>query len=204
MSVYDNYSNPWGLVGRYLISKMNRGHTPMAEWGLSQLSIPENGRIADIGCGGGFNIRRLMEHSRTGFVYGVDISPLSVKESRKVNRREIGKRCEILLGSAEKLPFEDDFLDLVTAFETVYYWKPIDTCFREVRRVLKEDGEFAVINDLGDPEDHWEEKIKDLIPYQPEEIRDIMKEAGFGDIRVITSGRRYCVVGKAGQQSDAL
>ena len=129
---------------------------------------------------------------------------LSVKESRKVNRREIGKRCEILLGSAEKLPFEDDFLDLVTAFETVYYWKPIDTCFREVRRVLKEDGEFAVINDLGDPEDHWEEKIKDLIPYQPEEIRDIMKEAGFGDIRVITSGRRYCVVGKAGQQSNAL
>ena len=197
MAVYDNYSNPWGLVGRYLISKMNRGHTPMAEWGFTQFSVPQSGKIVDIGCGGGFNIRRILERSREGFVYGVDISPLSVKESRKANRKEIGKRCEILQGSAENLPFEDASLDLVTAFETVYYWKPIDGCFREVRRVLKEGGTFAVINDLGNPEDHWEEKIKDLVPYRAEEIRDIMKEAGFKEVGFTTSENRYCVVGKA-------
>ena len=29
----------------------------------------------DIGCGGGFNIRRLLERSRDGFVYGIDPIP---------------------------------------------------------------------------------------------------------------------------------
>ncbi|MBR6503985.1 MAG: class I SAM-dependent methyltransferase [Firmicutes bacterium] len=197
MAVYENYSNPWGLVGRYLISRMNKKHSAMAEWGFKQFTVPRTGRILDVGCGGGMNIRRLLLQSRKGYVYGADISPLCVERSRKANREDIGRRCEIYEASAEKLPFEDDFLDLVTAFETVYYWKPIDACFREIRRVLKEGGEFAVINDLGKPEDHWEEKIPNMVAYKAEEIRDIMQEAGFTDIRLTTSKNRYCVVGKA-------
>ena len=63
--------------------------------------------------------------------------------------------------------------------------------------MLKEGGEFAVINDLGNPEDHWEEKIPNMVAYKAEEIRDIMQEAGFTDIRLTTSKNRYCVVGKA-------
>ena len=39
----------------------------------------------------------------------------------------------------------------MTAFETVYFWKNIGACFKEVTRTLKNGGKFAVICNYGDP-----------------------------------------------------
>lgn len=147
MAMQDNFGNPRGLLGRMMLSGMNLGHTSMAEWGLSQLVLPQKGNAADIGCGGGYNVRRLLRRIREGRVHGVDISPVSVKKSEAVNKKDLGRRCEIHQGSADALPFPDGSLDLVTAFETVYFWKNLPVCFREVKRVLKPGGQFAVIND---------------------------------------------------------
>ena len=36
--------------------------------------------------------------------------------------------------------FAGDWFDAVTAFETVYFWPDLPQCFREVYRVLKDDG----------------------------------------------------------------
>ena len=197
MGMKDNFGNPQGLLGRFMLSGMNMGHSPMAKWGFTQFSVPQKGKIVDIGCGGGFNIKRLLERSREGYVYGVDISEVSVSKSRATNKKEIGRRCDVYQGSAEELPFDDDSLDLATAFETVYFWKNIEECFREVRRVLKSGAEFAVINDPGDPEKHWENMVSNMTSYKPEEISELMKSAGFTDIRVTTNKYMYCVVGKA-------
>ena len=70
------------------------------------LNIPQSGKICDIGCGGGYNVKRLLEKSDGAKVYGIDISEESVKKAKKINRAETGKRCEILQGSAEKLPWK--------------------------------------------------------------------------------------------------
>lgn len=195
MSIKENFSNPKGLLGSFMLSGMNKGHTPMAKWGFSRLDLPEKGDVADIGCGGGYNVKRLLETVKAGHVYGVDISEQSVKKSKAVNKDELGRRCEIFRGSAEKLPFENDALDFVTAFETVYFWPDILSCFKEIRRTLKTGGKFAVINDPGDPEKHWEEKIPHMTAYSAQEIRDLMEQAGFGDITVAEEKYMYCVAG---------
>ena len=33
-------------------------HSPMAKWAFTQFDVPDDGMLVDIGCGGGFNIRR--------------------------------------------------------------------------------------------------------------------------------------------------
>lgn len=104
MAMQDNFGNPQGLLGRMMLSGMNLGHTSMAEWGLSQLVLPQKGNAADIGCGGGYNVRRLLRRIREGRVHGVDISPVSVKKSEAVNKKDLGRRCEIHQGSADALP----------------------------------------------------------------------------------------------------
>lgn len=119
MSISENFGNPKGLIGRLMLSGMNMGHTPMAKWGFAQFEVPEAAVVVDIGCGGGYNVKRLLERCPRGHVFGVDISEESVKKSRAVNKSEVGKRCDIVRASVEVLPFDDHVLDLATAVETL-------------------------------------------------------------------------------------
>ena len=45
--------------------------------------------------------------------------------------------------SVAELPFEAEQFDVVTAFETVYFWPELAQNFREVYRVLKPGGTFC-------------------------------------------------------------
>lgn len=197
MGIRDNFGNPKGLLGRLMLAGMNMGHTPMASWGFTQFAVPQDGKIADIGCGGGYNVKRLLERTARGTVYGIDISEVSVKKSKATNKAFLGTRCEIFQSSAEFLPFADGALDLVTAFETVYFWDNIGVCFAEVRRALKPGGQFVVINDPGDPEKHWETMVANMTAYTADEIAALMEAAGFTDIKVTTDKFTYCVTGNA-------
>ena len=105
MSFTDNFGNPKGLLGRMMLVSMDKEHLPMAQWALERIKIPENGKVADLGCGGGYNIRRMLEMSANAKFIGLDISDESVKKAQKVNKSEIGKRVKVIKGNAEKLPF---------------------------------------------------------------------------------------------------
>jgi ubiquinone/menaquinone biosynthesis C-methylase UbiE len=197
MSISDNFGNPQGFVGRLMLSGMNMGHTPMAKWGFAQFEVPRAAIVADIGCGGGYNVKRLLERCSEGHVFGVDISEESVRKSIAVNKTEVGKRCDIVQASVESLPFDDHVLDLATAFETVYFWPDIAENFKEVKRVLADDGHFVVINDPGDPNKHWEDMIPGMTSYTAEQIAEAMKGAGFSDIRISREKNMFCVDGTA-------
>lgn len=57
-------------------------------------------------------------------VYGVDFSIESVKLSKEVNRQEIyDGKVKVFEGNVKSLPFDDNTFDIVTAFETVYFWQ---------------------------------------------------------------------------------
>ena len=200
MGISDNFGNPQGLVGRLMLSGMNMGHTPMAKWGFAQFEVPPTAIIVDIGCGGGYNVKRLLERCPQGHVFGVDISAESVKKSITVNKNEVGKRCDIIQASVEALPFDDHVLDLATAFETVYFWPDLAMNFKEVRRVLADGGHFVVVNDPGDPNKHWEDKIPGMRSYTAEQVAEAMKGAGFSDIRISREKNMFCVDGAAVEQ----
>ena len=138
MSFFQNTCKPEGLGGKVMVAMMNFGHTSMAEWGLKHLSIPADADVLDVGCGGGANLKRLIAKCPLSTVTGVDYSTVSVGKSRKVNAKAIqAGRCEVQQGSVAQLPFTDASFDLVTAFETIYFWPGLKNCFREVYRVKK-------------------------------------------------------------------
>ena len=197
MPITDNFGNPKGLVGSLMLSGMNLGHSPMAKWGFAQFEVPATAIAVDIGCGGGYNIKRLLKRCPEGHVFGVDISEESVRKSIAVNKKDVGVRCDIVQGSVEALPFNDHVLDLATAFETVYFWPDLAENFKEVRRVLMNGGHFVVVNDPGDPNKHWEDKIPGMKSYTAEQIAATMEAAGFSDIRISKEKNMFCVNGTA-------
>lgn len=143
MIFFENMGNPKGKLGNIILKTMNKEHTPVSLWGLNHLDISPEDVILDIGCGGGININRMAQSAKK--VYGIDYSIESVNLSREVNRDLILQGdVEVLEGNVLDLPFEDNVFDIVTAFETVYFWPDIEKSFDEVKRVLKPGGMFLI------------------------------------------------------------
>ena len=120
---FNNTRKPEGLLGRCMVGSMNRAHAALADWGLSYLSETGPTEIAELGCGGGRNIRALLRKYPAATVAALDYSEVSVEKAMRVNRKGLqAGRCRIIQGDVSCLPFEDGAFDLVTAFETVYFW----------------------------------------------------------------------------------
>ena len=169
---------------------MNLSHTPMAKWHLSLIDWQGVNTILDEGCGGGKNIQRMLKRCPTALVYGIDYAEESVKASRKMNAHALGKRCFIEQGNALSLPFEEGKFDLVTAFETVYFWPDLSKAFSETHRVLKDGGHFVF--SYGDRENkamaRWEEQIEAMHLLPIEEVTQMLTEAGFHQVVVKPKG----------------
>ena len=133
MSFFENTRKPVGLGGKIMVAMMNFGHSAMAEWGLRFLQPAPDAMVLDCGCGGGANIETLLKLCPNGKVQGIDYSAVSVEKARKVNARAIAAgRCTVQQASVAELPFEAEQFDVVTAFETVYFWPELAQNFREV------------------------------------------------------------------------
>ena len=201
--IFSNTRKPEGFFGRMMVNGMNGGsHARMAEWGLEFVTIDDTANALDVGCGGGANIARLLGRCPKGSVTGIDYSPVSVKKSREVNAAAIAAgRCKVVEGSADALPFGEGEFNLVTAFETVYFWPRIEECFRGVHRVLKEGGRFVIVNEddgLTGNNEKWEKMIEGMHTYTPDELRTHLTAAGFKEIAVHTDEQKHwlCVMGE--------
>ena len=193
MAFTDNFGHPKGLLGQLMLVSMDKEHLPMAEWGFTQFDMPKKADIVDIGCGGGYNIKRMLSRCPEGKIFGLDISEESVRKAKRVNKGE--PRVRIRQGSVEKMPFKDGVLDLATAFETVFFWPDPGENFKEVNRILKDGGRFVVINNYGDPKVDWEKKVPCMTRYTAEQIGEFMKNSGFEDVKVFKKDTLFCVVG---------
>ena len=108
---------------------------------------------------------------------------MSVKMSREINKEAIESgRCEISLGDVKSLPFKDESIDIVTAFETIYFWEDIVECFKEIYRVLKKGGQFLICNEASSKERRDVKKLADRIEmevYTPDDLTKMLEKLGF-------------------------
>ena len=181
-----NARKPVGELGDKLLDRMNESHESLAQWGVSHLDITNDDVILDIGCGGGVNVERFLKMTENK-VYGLDYSEIAVEKSIKLNQDAIDEgRCEVIQGSVSELPFEDNTFDIVTGFETVYFWPDFVNDCKEVRRVLKDDGIMFICNEaIPDEEDERQKELINLLDmkiFSEDEFDEYLREAGFSDI----------------------
>jgi len=137
---------PTGWLGRRVARAMNVGHARLAAWGLTHVVVGKGFTMLDVGCGGGKLIETLASLAPAGRVFGIDYSASSVATARATNEVAIAAgRVDIRHGDVSHLPFESNTFDLVTAFETHYYWPDLPRDVAEVMRVLKPGGAFLLV-----------------------------------------------------------
>ena len=174
------FSRPSSLMGRLLLRSMNIGHGRLHQWGLKAAGIQLTDRVLDVGCGGGKAISRILEETRRE-VAGVDHSPEAVKTARSVNRAAISSgRLRIVESSVESLPFRDGFFDVVTAFETTYFWPELQVGLTEIHRVLNRGGRLVIANEFADRASAgaWADRLNMHVP-DSEALAGAAYEAGF-------------------------
>jgi ubiquinone/menaquinone biosynthesis C-methylase UbiE len=187
-----NARKPEGEYGEKMIERMNKSHESLAQWGVSHLDIGSSDIILDIGCGGGINVQRFSNMAPEGKIYGLDYSEVSVEKSKELNKDIIEKgQVEIDQGSVSELPYDDETFDLVTGFETVYFWPDFINDLKEVKRVLKKGGSIFICNEAsGSNED--KELMEDHINllgmkvFTEDGLGDSLIEAGFNEVLTFT------------------
>ncbi len=187
-------------AGNQMLERMNSRHQEMALWALGHLDFSVTRDILDVGCGGGMNINNMLQMSQA-HVTGIDYSTASVKKSLATNAAAIAAgRALVLEGSADALPFADGSFDLITAFETIYYWPNIVDCFAKIRQLLRQGGIFMIFNEDYHPETERNQELMQALNatmYTPEQLSEILKQAGFTDIQTHLHDNKLwlCVMG---------
>ena len=205
--VFRQVRKPSGWLGRRLVRAMNLSHSTMADWGLQQVRVPKEAAILDVGCGGGWTVRRLAAVAPEGQVIGLDYSAASVAVSRNTNGKEVeAGRVHIAMGSVAALPFSDGTFDIVTAVETHYYWPNLPANVREILRVLKPGGTFALIAECyrGGPFRLLYGIVMPLLRaafLSDAEHRNLLTQAGFTEVATMhLAGRNWiCATGRRPQ-----
>jgi SAM-dependent methyltransferase len=146
-------------------------------------------RSLDIGCGTGRFLAQLAEVAKA---WGVDASPemLDVARSRAAG-------AGLKLGSAEELPFKDEWFERATMW-LVAHLVDRPRAFAEARRVLARRGRFAVATfDPSYFDEFWlnelfpsmEEADRERFP-TAEELKAELVGAGFEDARLTRLSQR--------------
>ena len=183
-------SKPTGLLGKLIGSMMNRHHSRIYHWALELVDLTGTLTTLDIGCGGGKAVQLLAARMPQSTVHGLDHSPEMVQLASHVNTKAIKKdRVQVHHGSVSSLPFEDDQLDLVTAFETIQFWSTLAQDLREIHRVLKPGGTLLIANrypNLEGKDAAWKDVLQ---VHSVDHYRELLTQAGFENMQPDTASR---------------
>lgn len=140
--------------------------------------LPNKGKLLDVGCGSGFDLRFLTQGhtesvARGGTVVGVDISMNMLQQSRRYLSSN-GLRAYLVRADARALPFRDDVFGLAHSHElSVFNYGSVDErvdVLREQRRVCKLGGTIVTVLPQRDQEG--------FLPTGEPQMRYLFRSAG--------------------------
>ena len=188
---------PHGSEGVEIIKNMNENHKEISEFAFDSINIGDEEKILDIGCGGGVNIEKFLKITKNN-VDGLDYSEISVKESIKRNHNAVNKkRSTIIQANVCDMPIDNNSYDLVTAFETIYFWPDLANTFKEVLRIIKPNGRFMIAQgtDGNHPQDEeWLNTVEGMSVYTKEELEKYLIDAGFRNVESFKKENDYILV----------
>jgi len=181
-------SKPVGLKGRLAGVIMNLIHASqykkiIQKYLVENIDTSDELSVLDIGCGGGKVINIFSSLIKKVKIFGIDHSPDMVNLSKKVNKNGINNgMIEIVQGDVKKLPYPNDSFNIVTAFDTISFWNDFNDSINEIKRVLKQDGIFFIVNGYPKVGTKWYDFVKFK---NDSEYRAFLTRNGFKEINLV-------------------
>jgi ubiquinone/menaquinone biosynthesis C-methylase UbiE len=120
-------------------------HGRRSGWVIERLAIMAQDRVLEIGFGPGTEIKRAAQLARHGFVAGIDVSEVMLRQARRRNREYIRQgRVELSRASMQAIPYPDGCFDKVFAVNSIQFATDLSDALKEIGRVLKPEGVAAL------------------------------------------------------------
>ena len=108
---------------------------------LKDIPLKEGMAVVDYGCGPGrYTLPIAKVVGPKGKVFAVDIQPLAISMVKEKAFRESLANIEPILVDSYNTGIQGSSIDLVLLVDTFHQIKDYDALFREIHRVLKQDG----------------------------------------------------------------
>ena len=196
--VVGQFRSPHGLGGSLAgwVMAHRASNVQRNEWIVETLELQPRDHVLEIGFGPGIALGALARAAHEGRVYGIDSSPVMLRQASRRNAEAIKRDLvRLKLASVDQLPRYREPLDAIVAVNTVQFWPEPDVRLKELRELLRSGGRIA----LG------------LQPRNPGATAETSREAartleeqlvhvGFADVRVETldlDPPMVCVIGTA-------
>lgn len=106
-------------------------------WRLSAVPWDGTQRVADVGCGNGFDLRQIVPQGRCGHAVGID---LSAGMLRSLDSLRGSGRLTLVQADAQQLPLGDGVVDVAMAMHMLYHVPGIPAAVSELRRITAPGG----------------------------------------------------------------
>jgi ArsR family transcriptional regulator len=136
--------------------------------------------VGDLGCGTGWLSASVSSFVRR--VVAIDASPEMLEAATR--RLASVPNVDVRAGDLEKLPLEDETLDLAILGLVLPYVAVPATALSEAYRVLKPDGRMLVIDMMAHQREEYRQQMGHLwLGFSPEELGGWTRAAGFRRLR---------------------
>ena len=145
-----------------------------------------SGKGIDLGCGPGQTTKYLFDCGMTD-ILGIDISPSMIEVAKDLNPQLNFETADIL-----NLKYPDKNYGSAIAFYSIVHfdYDQIKIVFSEIKRILKDRGQFLFSFHIGDSIIHLDEFLEHKVDiefcfFETIKIIDLLKDAGFEIIDII-------------------
>jgi ubiquinone/menaquinone biosynthesis C-methylase UbiE len=183
-SLTSQFACPTGLLGGGGGRLMAVKNAKMNEFAVEMLDIQPDDQALEIGFGHGRTIRMIAERAKAGFVAGVDLSDVMVRQATRYNLDLIvAGRAELCQGSVADLPYECGRFTKVLAVNNYQFWPDAELNLEEMRRVMREGGLVVICLRM-----HSTKRLALAPGFTEDEVTDVarlVRWVGFRDIRIV-------------------
>lgn len=181
--------NRWAQAGEG--EKMERHHLDITEKTIRRMNLRPGERVLDLGCGSGWATRilaRMVSEGPQGFgqVVGLDVSDEMIRQARAASKEF--ENVLYVWGSAQQIPWEENFFDKVLSVESFYYYPDQDRALAELFRVMAPRGRLFILINLYKDNPYslqWVDKLKVPVHVRSAaEYADLLRKHAFESVEI--------------------
>jgi demethylmenaquinone methyltransferase/2-methoxy-6-polyprenyl-1,4-benzoquinol methylase len=208
LQMFDTIATRYELLNHALSFGLDRG---WREFAVAKCGLRDGGLVLDLATGTGEMARDIVRLNAPDRVIGLDFSPQMLAQARIKLSRHPDEPIDLVLGDALNLPFPDGTFDSVTIGYALRNVTSLERLFQEMARVLKVGGR-AVSLELTRPDSPLIRQVYYLYLLRlapligglvsgnraaytylpdsilrfpsPEEVAEIMREAGLARVEI--------------------